>query len=180
MSSFQLFSCYVFVSLVLFYVGAFLEFVNLRREVEKKPEVKLFSVLSIILELLAFPITFFFGLLDSYRMNSLVDMGLLLSRKDVDAKREDSPNHNACMDGFRSGFQAGFSHAKKKFHPEENPPRYTESEYQRYGQDRADAVFKELFAGQTNPFTGKPVNTEQDYREYQKKMQERNEGPHEP
>lgn len=34
-------------------------------------------------------------------------------------------------------------------------------------QARVDKVFADMFAGQTNPFTGRPITTEAEYREYQ-------------
>ena len=35
-------------------------------------------------------------------------------------------------------------------------------------QARVDAVYADLFAGQTNPYTGQPIRTEADFRTYQK------------
>lgn len=34
-------------------------------------------------------------------------------------------------------------------------------------QQRVDKVYADMFAGQTNPFTGRPITTEAEYREYQ-------------
>ena len=44
-------------------------------------------------------------------------------------------------------------------------------------QARVDAVYADLFAGQTNPYTGQPIRTEADFRAYQeaKARQEREE-----
>lgn len=40
-------------------------------------------------------------------------------------------------------------------------------------QARVDAIYQEMFQGQTNPFTGRPIQGEADYRDYQAKMEER-------
>lgn len=62
-------------------------------------------------------------------------------------------------DGYSSGYDEGYSDGV-------SVTGYTEDEYQRYAQDRVDAIVKELFAGQINPYTGEPVDSEQDYRKY--------------
>lgn len=42
-----------------------------------------------------------------------------------------------------------------------------ERERQQAEQARRDMIYAEMFAGQTNPYTGKPINTEAEYRAYQ-------------
>lgn len=45
-------------------------------------------------------------------------------------------------------------------------PQDDYEEKKRYAQMRVDAFYTEIFAGQTNPFTGLPVKSEKDYLEY--------------
>lgn len=45
-------------------------------------------------------------------------------------------------------------------------PQDDYKEKKRYAQMRVDAFYAEIFAGQTNPYTGLPVKSEKDYLEY--------------
>lgn len=45
-------------------------------------------------------------------------------------------------------------------------PQDDYEEKKRYAQMRVDAFYTEIFAGQTNPYTGLPVKSEKDYLEY--------------
>lgn len=48
-----------------------------------------------------------------------------------------------------------------------------EQERQAAEQQRRDQIFAEMFAGQTNPYTGKPITTEAEFRAYQAEKQRR-------
>lgn len=48
-----------------------------------------------------------------------------------------------------------------------------EQERQAAEQQRRDQIFAEMFAGQTNPYTGKPIQTEAEFRAYQAEKERR-------
>lgn len=78
-------------------------------------------------------------------------------------------------DSYQLGYDAGLSAGRNDslsarsavYAPGSLPElKYTEQQYQQYGQQRADAAFRRVFYGQLNPYTGKPILTEADYKEY--------------
>lgn len=66
-------------------------------------------------------------------------------------------------DGEDAGYHAGYSDGMTDITVAGS---YTENQRNQYAQDRVDAIIKEIFAGQTDPFTGNPVDSEADYRAY--------------
>lgn len=78
-------------------------------------------------------------------------------------------------DSYQRGYDAGLSAGRNdslsaraaEYTPSPLPElKYTEQQYQQYGQQRADAAFRRVFYGRLNPYTGKPILTESDYKEY--------------
>ena len=78
-------------------------------------------------------------------------------------------------DSYQLGYDAGLSAGRTdnlsaraaEYAPSSLPElKYTEQQYQQYGQQRADAAFRGVFYGRLNPYTGKPILTESDYKEY--------------
>ena len=84
---------------------------------------------------------------------------VLPASEDILKESYDRGYSSGIDEGYSSGYEDGYSDGI-------SVTGYTEDEYQRYAQDRVDAIVKELFAGQVSPYTGEPVDSEQDYREY--------------
>lgn len=47
----------------------------------------------------------------------------------------------------------------------------SEQEAQRLAQERVDEFYRQMYAGQQNPYTGRPIESEADYREYEQQHQ---------
>lgn len=58
---------------------------------------------------------------------------------------------------------------------EEETADWERQQISRAAQSRVDQVYQDLFAGQTNPYTGEPIRTEEDYQRYQQQHQEEEE-----